>query len=159
MHAVRIVQKHELLLLSSANVCRPKAALANCFSARCSASAAVPCQADDTFTMRSTASCRVAIDDANEKRMKSFPVGPKAAPGIAATPASSSRMRHRFFGSHARASDIDPGIERAFRRLAAEAGHAIQVAARTARGGGRIRRPCAACCLRGRAARRWRHTA
>src|SRR6266567_1313943 len=56
--------------------------------------AAVPCHAVDTLTMRSTASCRVAIEEAKEKRMKSLPAGPKAAPGMAATPASSSRMRH-----------------------------------------------------------------
>src|SRR5579872_3143135 len=44
--------------------------------------------------MRSTASRNVSIDDANEKRTKSFPAGPKAAPGMAATPPSSSITRH-----------------------------------------------------------------
>ena len=55
--------------------------------------AAVPCQAVETFRIRSTASCNVAVEEANEKRTKSVPASPKAAPGMAATPASSSRMR------------------------------------------------------------------
>src|SRR5215470_700370 len=54
--------------------------------------AAVPCHALATFSMRSTASRSVAVDDANEKRTKSLPAGPNAAPGIAATPASSSMI-------------------------------------------------------------------
>jgi hypothetical protein len=33
------------------------------------------------------------MEEANEKRTKSLPELPKAAPGIAATPASSSMMR------------------------------------------------------------------
>ena len=55
--------------------------------------AGVPCQADETCNIRSTASFRMAVDDAKEKRTNSAPAGPNAAPGIAATPASSSMMR------------------------------------------------------------------
>src|SRR5260370_18820554 len=53
----------------------------------------VPGQAEATFLILAAASCRFAIDDANEKRTKLLPEGPNAAPGIAATPASSSRTR------------------------------------------------------------------
>src|SRR5260370_12524463 len=53
----------------------------------------VPCQAEETFLILAAASCRFAIDDANEKRTKLLPEGPNAAPGMAATPASSSRTR------------------------------------------------------------------
>src|SRR5216684_4452222 len=57
------------------------------------ATAGVPCQAVETRVIRSTASFSVAFEDANEKRTKSAPLGPNAAPGMAATPASSSMMR------------------------------------------------------------------
>src|SRR5882762_2753079 len=56
--------------------------------------ASLSCHAAETFMIRSTASFKLATDEANEKRTKSFPDGPKAAPGIAATPPSSSSIRH-----------------------------------------------------------------
>jgi hypothetical protein len=44
-------------------------------------------QAPDPPRIRSIASARIPLDDANENRTKSLPDGPNAAPGIAATPA------------------------------------------------------------------------
>src|SRR5689334_20754562 len=55
--------------------------------------ARAPCHAEETLWIRSTASFRLAVDEANENRTKSALESPNAAPGMAATPASSSITR------------------------------------------------------------------